>query len=47
MDIDNITSIKSFMINRKIELAPIQFCFFFMLFAEKSPEIFPKQRDIF
>ena len=40
MDIDNITSIKISISKRKI-------LFFFMLLAEKSPEIFPTHKRYF
>ena len=43
MDIDTITSIKSFIINRKIVntfFNPV----FFTLLAKKSPKIFPKHK---
>ena len=39
MDIDNITSIKSLIINRKSLTHPFNLDFF-MLLAEKSPKIF-------
>ena len=42
MDMDNITIIKSLLINRKI-VHPFDTVFFFMLLAEKSLEIFPKK----
>ena len=48
MDISNISSIKSLIINRKIVHTPIKPCFFFMLIlAEKSPEILPKHNKYF
>ena len=43
MDINNITSIKSPIINRKI----VQTHPFCILLTEKSPEIFPKQKERF
>ena len=45
MDIDNIASIKSSIINR-IDTYPFSPAFF-MLLAEKSPEIFPKHKEYF
>ena len=47
MDINNNTSIKSLIINRKIVYTPVYSCFFFMLLAEMSPELFPKQKEYF
>ena len=41
MDIDNIISVKSSIINRKSYTPPFN-PVFFMLLAEKSPEVFPK-----
>ena len=43
MDIDNITSIKSSLINRKI----VHKIVFFMLLSEKSLEIFSKRKGYF
>ena len=46
MEIDNITTIKGSIINRKsytYRFNPV----FFMLLAEKSPEIFPKHKAYF
>ena len=47
MDIDNITSIKSLIINRKIVHTPIKSFFFFMLLAERFPEINFVSRSVF
>ena len=48
MDIDNITSIKSSVINKKSYTHPFNVAgFFFMLLAEKSPELFPKHNGYF
>ena len=46
MDINCINSIKSSIINRIIVHTPIESCFFPLLLAEKCPEIFSKQKDI-
>ena len=46
MDIDNITSIKSTIIKEKSHMHPINpVCF--ILLAEKSPEIIPKDKGYF
>ena len=48
MDINNITSINSAIINKKIVHTPISSCFLFSMFlAGKSPEIFPKHKGYF
>ena len=47
MDIDNNNSVKSRIINRKTVPIYLILFFFFMLLAEKLPEIFPKRKRYF